>query len=152
MVVGLKKRRRVQLIVIAIFFIIVATVLIGFAFKDGIEFFRSPTQVMSEKIDPTEVFRIGGLVKEETLQRNGDNVSFVVTDTANDVPVTFIGILPDLFSEGTGMIATGRLISGKFEATEILAKHDENYLPKEVADALKEQGFFQEQVQRTLTL
>jgi cytochrome c-type biogenesis protein CcmE len=144
MAVGLKKRRRVQLIVIAFVFIIVATALIGFAFKDGIEFFRSPTQVMSEKIDPTEVFRIGGLVKEETLQRNGDNVSFVVTDTANDVPVTFIGILPDLFSEGTGMIATGRLIAGEFEATEILAKHDENYLPKEVADALKEQGVFQE--------
>lgn len=144
MAVGLKKRRRVQLIVIAFVFIIVATALIGFAFKDGIEFFRSPTQVLSEKIEPTEVFRIGGLVKEETLQRNGDNVSFVVTDTANDVPVTFTGILPDLFSEGTGMIATGRLVSGRFEATEILAKHDENYLPKEVADALKEQGVFQQ--------
>jgi cytochrome c-type biogenesis protein CcmE len=144
MAVGLKKRRRVQLIVIAFVLIIAATALIGFAFKDGIEFFRSPTQVMSEKIDPTEVFRIGGLVKEETLQRNGDNVSFVVTDTANDVPVTFTGILPDLFSEGTGMIATGRLIAGRFEATEILAKHDENYLPKEVADALKEQGVFQD--------
>ena len=144
MAVGLKKRRRVQLIVIAFVFIIVAKALIGFAFKDGIEFFRSPTQVLSEKIEPTEVFRIGGLVKEETLQRNGDNVSFVVTDTANDVPVTFTGILPDLFSEGTGMIATGRLVSGRFEATEILAKHDENYLPKEVADALKEQGVFQQ--------
>jgi cytochrome c-type biogenesis protein CcmE len=144
MAVGLKKRRRVQLIVIAFVFLIIATALIGFAFKDGIEFFRSPTQVLSEKIEPTEVFRIGGLVKEETLQRNGDNVSFVVTDTANDVPVTFTGILPDLFSEGTGMIATGRLVSGRFEATEILAKHDENYLPKEVADALKEQGVFQQ--------
>jgi cytochrome c-type biogenesis protein CcmE len=144
MAVGLKKRRRVQLIVIAFVFIIIATALIGFAFKDGIEFFRSPTQVLDEKIEPTEVFRIGGLVKEETLQRNGDNVSFVVTDTANDVPVTFTGILPDLFSEGTGMIATGRLVSGRFEATEILAKHDENYLPKEVADALKEQGVFQQ--------
>jgi cytochrome c-type biogenesis protein CcmE len=144
MAVGLKKRRRVQLIVIAFVFMIIATALIGFAFKDGIEFFRSPTQVLGEQIEPTEVFRIGGLVKEETLQRNGDNVSFVVTDTANDVPVTFTGILPDLFSEGTGMIATGRLVSGRFEATEILAKHDENYLPKEVADALKEQGVFQE--------
>ena len=144
MAVGLKKRRRVQLIVIAFIFMAVATALIGFAFKDGIEFFRSPTQVVSEKIEPTEVFRIGGLVKEKTLQRNGDNVSFVVTDTANDVPVTFTGILPDLFSEGTGMIATGRLVSGRFEATEILAKHDENYLPKEVADALKEQGVFQQ--------
>lgn len=144
MAVGLKKRRRVQLIVIAFIFMIAATALIGFAFKDGIEFFRSPTQVLAEKIDPDEVFRIGGLVKEGSLQRNGDNVSFVVTDTANDVPVTFTGILPDLFSEGTGMIATGRLISERFEATEILAKHDENYMPKEVADALKEQGLYQE--------
>jgi cytochrome c-type biogenesis protein CcmE len=144
MAVGLKKRRRVQLIVIAFFFLIIATALIGFAFKDGIEFFRSPTQVISEKIAEAEVFRIGGLVKEETLVRNGDNVSFVVTDRANEVPVTFVGILPDLFSEGTGMIATGRLVSGEFKATEILAKHDENYLPKEVADALKEQGVFQE--------
>lgn len=144
MAVGLKKRRRVQLIVIAFIFIAVATALIGYAFKDGIEFFRSPTQVLAEKIDPSEVFRIGGLVKEGTLKRNGDNVSFTVTDTANDVPVVFTGILPDLFSEGTGMIATGNLISGRFEATEILAKHDENYLPKEVADALKEQGVFQQ--------
>jgi cytochrome c-type biogenesis protein CcmE len=144
MAVGLKKRRRVQLIVIAFVFMAVATALIGFAFKDGIEFFRSPTQVLAEKIDPDEVFRIGGLVKEETLERNGDNVAFVVTDTANDIPVTFTGILPDLFSEGTGMIATGRLISGTFEATEILAKHDENYMPKEVVDALKEQGVYQE--------
>lgn len=144
MAVGLKKRRRVQLIVIAFFFLIVASALIGFAFKDGIEFFRSPTQVMAEKVDADEVFRIGGLVKEETLVRNGDNVRFVVTDRANDVPVVFTGILPDLFSEGTGMIATGRLVEGEFQATEILAKHDENYLPKEVADALKEQGVFQE--------
>ena len=144
MAVGLKKRRRVQLIVIAFFFIIIATALIGFAFKDGIEFFRSPTPVLGEKIDPNEVFRIGGLVKEETLVRNGDNVTFVVTDRANEVPVRFEGILPDLFSEGTGMIATGRLVAGQFEATEILAKHDENYLPKEVADALKAQGVYQE--------
>lgn len=144
MAVGLKKRRRVQLIVIAFVFMAVATALIGFAFKDGIEFFRSPTQVLAEKIDADEVFRIGGLVKEKTLVRNGDNVAFVVTDTANDIPVTFTGILPDLFSEGTGMIATGRLVNGAFEATEILAKHDENYMPKEVVDALKEQGVYQE--------
>jgi len=144
MAVGLKKRRRVQLVVIAFVFVFAATALIGFAFKDGIEFFRSPTQVAAEKIDEDEVFRIGGLVKEESVVRNGDNVAFVVTDRAHDVPVTFTGILPDLFSEGTGMIATGRLVAGEFKAIEILAKHDENYMPKEVADALKEQGVFQE--------
>ena len=144
MAIGLKKRRRIQLIVIAVFFLILASILIGFAFKDGIEFFRSPSQVVSENINEDEVFRIGGLVKENSLLKDGNNVSFIVTDRANEVEVKFVGILPDLFSEGTGMIATGRLKSNIFEATEILAKHDENYMPKEVADALKEQGVFQE--------
>ena len=144
MAMGLKKRRRIHLIVIAVFFLIVASILIGFAFKDGIEFFRSPSQVVSENINEDEVFRIGGLVKENSLLKDGNNVSFIVTDRANEVEVKFVGILPDLFSEGTGMIATGRLKSNIFEATEILAKHDENYMPKEVADALKEQGVFQE--------
>lgn len=142
MAVGLKKRRRVQLIIIAFVLIGISTALIGFAFKDGIEFFRSPTQVVNDQISPNEVFRIGGLVKEGSLQRNGDSVNFMVTDGANEVAVTFTGILPDLFTEGTGMIATGNLIDGTFDANEILAKHDENYLPKEVADALKEQGIF----------
>jgi len=144
MAVGLKKRRRIQLIIIAIFFLIIATSLIGFSFKDGIEFFRSPTQVISEEISENEIFRIGGLVKENSLIKDGDKIAFIVTDRTNDVAVKFTGILPDLFSEGTGMIATGSLKLKVFHATEILAKHDENYMPKEVADALKEQGVFQE--------
>ncbi|MDC0982904.1 cytochrome c maturation protein CcmE [Amylibacter sp.] len=144
MAIGLKKRRRIQLIVIAIFFLIIATSLIGFAFKDGIEFFRSPTQVVSEEISENEIFRIGGLVKENSLIKDGDKIAFIVTDRTNDVAVKFTGILPDLFSEGTGMIATGSLKLKVFHASEILAKHDENYMPKEVADALKEQGVFQE--------
>ena len=144
MATGLKKRRRIQLIIIAIFFLIIATSLIGFAFKDGIEFFRSPTQVVSEEISENEIFRIGGLVKENSLIKDGDKIAFIVTDRTNDVAVKFTGILPDLFSEGTGMIATGSLKLKVFHATEILAKHDENYMPKEVADALKEQGVFQE--------
>jgi len=144
MAIGLKKRRRIQLIVIAIFFLIIATLLIGFAFKDGIEFFRSPTQVVSEEISENEIFRIGGLVKENSLIKDGDKIAFIVTDRTNDVAVKFTGILPDLFSEGTGMIATGSLKLKVFHATEILAKHDENYMPKEVADAPKEQGVFQE--------
>lgn len=144
MAIGLKKRRRIQLIVIAIFFLIIATLLIGFAFKDGIEFFRSPTQVVSEEISENEIFRIGGLVKENSLIKDGDKIAFIVTDRTNDVAVKFTGILPDLFSEGTGMIATGSLKLKVFHATEILAKHDENYMPKEVADALKKQGVFQE--------
>lgn len=144
MAVGLKKRRRIQLIVIAIFFLIIATSLIGFAFKDGIEFFRSPTQVISEEISENEIFRIGGLVKENSLIKDGDKITFIVTDRTNDVTVKFTGILPDLFSEGTGMIATGSLKLKVFHATEILAKHDENYMPKEVLDSLKETGVYVE--------
>ena len=97
MAIGLKKRRRVQLIVIAIFFIFVATFLIGFACKDGIEFFRSPTQVISESISENEVFRIGGLVKENSLKKDGNKISFIVTDRSNDVAVKFIGILQIYF-------------------------------------------------------
>ena len=144
MAVGLKKKRRIQLIVLGFVFLAIATALIGYAAKDGIEFFRSPSQVVENTPPETESFRIGGLVEEGSLVRNGENASFVVTDGGASIPVTFTGILPDLFSEGTGMIGTGKLVNGTFEAREILAKHDENYLPKEVADALKEQGVFKE--------
>ena len=138
MAIGLKKRRRVQLIVIAIFFIFVATFLIGFAFKDGIEFFRSPTQVISESISENEVFRIGGLVKENSLKKDGNKISFIVTDRSNDVAVKFIGILPDLFREGQGVVIRGKLgTDGVFYAEEVLAKHDETYMPPEVLDSLK---------------
>ena len=92
-----------------------------------------------------EVFRIGGLVEEGTLIRGqGDTVQFSVTDGGASIPVTFTGILPDLFEENQGMIGTGKYINGVFEASEILAKHDETYMPKEVMDALKEQGVYQE--------
>ncbi len=142
MAVGLKKKRRIQLIVIGFVIMGVATVLIGYGAREGIEFFRSPSQVAENTPPPTEVFRIGGLVKEGSLIKEGTSARFIVTDTNVDVAVTFTGILPDLFSEGTGMIGTGKLINGVFEAREILAKHDENYMPKEVADALKEQGVY----------
>ncbi len=143
MAVGLKKKRRIQLIVIGFVLMGIATALIGYGAREGIEFFRSPSQVAENTPPPTEVFRIGGLVKEGSLIKEGTNARFIVTDTNEDVAVTFTGILPDLFSEGTGMIGTGKLINGVFEAREILAKHDENYMPKEVADALKEQGVYQ---------
>lgn len=142
MAVGLKKKRRIQLIIIGFVLMAVATVLIGFGARDGIEFFRSPSQVVENTPPPTETFRIGGLVEEGSLVKEGDSARFVVTDGGASVPVVFRGILPDLFSEGTGMIGTGKLINGTFEAREILAKHDENYMPKEVADALKEQGVY----------
>lgn len=142
---GLKKQRRIQVILLAFVAIAVATALIGYAMRDGINFFRSPTQVVEQPPGPAEVFRIGGLVEEGSLTRGqSETVSFRVTDTNASVPVTFTGILPDLFAEGQGMVGTGSMQGDTFVATEILAKHDETYMPKEVIDTLKEQGVYQE--------
>lgn len=142
---GLKKKRRIQIIILAFVAMAVSVGLIGYAFKDGINFFRSPSQVAEEPPQPNEVFRIGGLVAEGTLIRGqGETVSFEVTDGGASIPVTYTGVLPDLFEENQGMVGTGRYVNGVFEASEILAKHDENYMPKEVADALKEQGLYKE--------
>lgn len=142
---SLKKQRRIQVILLTLVALILATGLIGYAMKDGINFFRSPSQVIAEPPKPTEVFRIGGLVEDGSLVRGqGETIKFSVTDGGESVPVTFTGVLPDLFEENQGMIGTGSYVNGVFEATEILAKHDETYMPKEVMDALKEQGVYQE--------
>ena len=142
---NLKKKRRVQIVSIAFVALAVATILIGFAMKDGINFFKSPTQVIEVTPNPNEVFRIGGLVEEGTLLRGvGETISFYVTDGNESVSVKFTGLLPDLFEENQGMVATGKYIDGIFYASEILAKHDETYMPSEVIDALKEQGVYQE--------
>jgi cytochrome c-type biogenesis protein CcmE len=142
---GLKKARRIQIILLALAALALSTGLIGYAMRDGIAFFRSPAQVLADPPGPTEVFRIGGLVEEGSITRGqGETVTFRVTDTAASVPVSFTGILPDLFAEGEGMVGTGRYINGTFEATEILAKHDETYMPKEVVDALKAQGVYKD--------
>ena len=141
---GLKKQRRIQIIIAAMVAMVVATGLIGYAMRDGINFFRSPSKVVEEPPAPNEVFRIGGLVEEGTLVRGqGDTVTFSVTDGGASVPVSFAGVLPDLFAENQGMVGQGRYIDGVFQASEILAKHDETYMPKEVVDALKEQGVYQ---------
>jgi len=140
---GLKKKRRIQLIIAGFAFLAVAGGLIGYAARDGIEFFRSPTQVAERAPGPREVFRIGGLVETGTLVKKGTHIKFLVTDGGASIPVSFTGILPDLFDEGQGMIATGKMKSGTFVASEILAKHDEKYMPKEVIDALKEQGIYE---------
>ena len=140
---SLKKQRRIQVIVITIIALVLSTVLIGYAMRDGINFFRSPSEVLQQRPDKNETFRIGGLVQEGSLLRgSGAVINFIVTDGNNSVLVEYSGILPDLFAEGQGMIATGNFIDGKFIASEILAKHDENYMPKEVVDTLKEQGFY----------
>ncbi|SEO95499.1 cytochrome c-type biogenesis protein CcmE [Salinihabitans flavidus] len=142
---NLKKKRRIQVIMVAVLTLLVSTALIGYAMRDGINFFRSPSQVMEEPPGPGETFRIGGLVEEGSIVRGqGDTVRFSVTDGGASVPVTFKGVLPDLFAENQGMVGTGRYVNGVFEASEILAKHDETYMPKEVMDALKEQGVYKE--------
>lgn len=142
---SLKKKRRVHVIALASVALVVSTGLIGYAMRDGINFFRSPSQVMAEPPQPNEVFRIGGLVADGTLVRGaGQEIRFSVTDGGATVPVVFAGVLPDLFEENQGMVGTGRYVDGVFQASEILAKHDETYMPKEVVDALKEQGVYQE--------
>jgi len=140
---GLKKKRRIQIIALAVAALALSTGLIGYAMRDGINFFRTPSQVTQSPPPPTEIFRIGGLVVKGSLQRGqSETVTFRVTDTATEVPVSYTGVLPDLFDEGQGMVGTGRMVDGVFQATEILAKHDETYMPKEVVDALKEQGVY----------
>jgi cytochrome c-type biogenesis protein CcmE len=142
---GLKKKRRVQVIIVAAVALLLSTGLIGYAMRDGINFFRSPTEIIAQPPGPSETFRIGGLVEDGSLARGqGETITFKVTDTNATIPVSFKGVLPDLFGEGQGMVATGKYINGTFQASEILAKHDEDYMPKEVIDALKEQGVYVE--------
>ena len=112
------------------------------AFEDNIVFFHSPTELSERNFAPTQRLRIGGLVEAGSVAKAADgvSVSFTVTDTAKSVPVTFKGILPDLFREGQGIVAEGHLREGVFVATEVLAKHDETYMPPEVAEAIKKSG------------
>jgi len=141
----LKKKRRVQVMALAAVSLVAATALIGFAMKDGINYFRAPSQIAANPPPPTETFRIGGLVEEGSLTRGqGKAVTFSVTDGGASVKVSYTGILPDLFEENQGMVGTGKLQDGVFIASEILAKHDETYMPREVVDALKEQGVYQD--------
>ena len=140
---GLKKRRRMQYTAVAAMCLVLTTAIVGYALRDGISYFRSPTEVLEVAPKPNETFRIGGLVEAGSVSREGSNlVQFRVTDGNASVKVIYAGILPNLFSEGQGAIALGQYNGSAFLATEILAKHDETYLPKEVADALKEQGVF----------
>ena len=141
---NLKKQRRIQVIILMFIALGLSAALIGYGLRDGINYFRSPSQVLQDPPDPSEIFRIGGLVEEGSIVRgSGQVIKFIVTDTNARVQVEFNGILPDLFAENQGMIGTGNYINNTFQASEILAKHDEKYMPKEVVDMLKEQGVFQ---------
>jgi cytochrome c-type biogenesis protein CcmE len=132
------RHKRAILIIVALAAVSGAIALILNAFRSNIVFFYTPTQVATKEAPIGRGFRIGGMVQKGSLKRSGVNVQFVVTDFAQSVPVAYIGILPDLFKEGKGVVAQGTLESdGVFHATEVLAKHDENYMPPEAADALK---------------
>jgi len=119
----------------------VASILVLNAFQSNLVFFFSPTQVMANEAPTGKSFRIGGLVEMDSIQREDDStrVRFSVTDTSEVIPVIYTGILPDLFKEGKGVVAQGKLAAnGVFEADEVLAKHDENYMPPEAAEALEQ--------------
>ncbi|KPQ08577.1 MAG: cytochrome c-type biogenesis heme chaperone CcmE [Rhodobacteraceae bacterium HLUCCA12] len=138
---SLKKKRRIQIIVVAVLALALSTGLIGYAMRDGINFFRSPSQVLSEPPAENEVFRLGGMVEAGSIRRGqSEEVAFRVTDYCEAVEVRYRGILPDLFGENEGTVATGRLVDGVFVAHEILAKHDETYMPREVADSVGQSG------------
>ncbi len=140
---GLKKKRRIQVIIVAFVALAISTGLIGYAMRDGINFFKSPSQIVEDTPPPTQVLRVGGLVEEGSLKRGqGEVITFNITDGGATIKASYAGVLPDLFKEGQGTVATGSYVNGVFQATEILAKHDENYMPKEVVDALKEQGVY----------
>ena len=107
------------------------------AFQSNLVFFYSPSQIAAHEAPASRTFRLGGMVQEGTVKRDGLQVNFIVTDTAKTIPVRYEGILPDLFKEGKGVVAQGQLQDGVFVAREVLAKHDENYMPPEAAEAMK---------------
>jgi len=140
-----KKTRRIQMLVLGGVLLAASALLVSVAFRDAIVFFFSPTELMSEARRPDQLLRVGGLVVAGSLKRGeGDTATFEVTDGNGVVAVSYKGVLPDLFAEGQGVVAEGYLRDGAFQAVEVLAKHDENYMPKEVVDALKAQGHWEE--------
>src|SRR5699024_5695430 len=132
-----KKARRIQMLIAGGVLIAGATALVGFMAQDAIAFFQSPTELVSESWQPDQLLRVGGLVVEGTRSDHGTTHRFEVTDGNETVPITFTGVLPDLFREGQGVVAQGYWRGGVFRATHVLAKHDEDYMPPAVADALK---------------
>jgi cytochrome c-type biogenesis protein CcmE len=140
-----RKQRRLTLIGVAGFVLALALGLVLYAMSDTIVFFNAPSDIQAKNVQPGTRFRLGGLVKEGSVQRDpGQEITFVVMDAQSSIPVHYKGLLPDLFREGQGIVAEGALdAAGFFRADTVLAKHDENYMPREVADALRRQGHWQ---------
>ena len=145
-----RKQKRLAIIGGGMSFILAAALLVMFAFGQSIAYFYMPADLAKTSVPPETRIRLGGLVEKGSVARGeGSTVSFAVTDNENTVKVTYTGILPDLFREGQGVVTEGKFIadSDVFVADSVLAKHDENYMPKEVADRLKEQGVWEGQEQ-----
>lgn len=136
-----RKQKRLAVIAGLGLVVALATTLVLVALRDQIVFFYSPSDIVARQVAPGQAIRLGGLVKDGTWVRDGQDNTFTVTDNATEIVAHYAGILPDLFKEGQGVVAEGSLgPDGTFQATNVLAKHDENYIPKEVVDALKESG------------
>ena len=140
------KRKRLVFVTVGVGILGVAALLALNAFREIIVFFLSPTELLEKGAPPDRVVRLGGLVEEGSVAHGPDaSVRFKVTDLKHDIPVSYAGLLPDLFREGQGVVAEGKLQSdGSFAASSVLAKHDEKYMPPEVAEALKKSGRWQE--------
>ena len=132
-----KRQNRMALVVMLVLGISLAGYFALKAFNDNLLYFFSPTDVVEGRAPIGKSFRLGGLVENDSVVRDDMNVSFTLTDNVNSMQVSYVGILPDLFREGQGIVATGSLSQDLFVASEVLAKHDENYMPPEVADALE---------------
>ena len=133
------RHKRLTFILVGLAALSIAAYLVGSAFRNNLVFFFSPTQVVAKEAPVNRTFRVGGLVQEGTLKRDNDGltVRFTVTDTAASIPVVYKGILPDLFKEGRGCVAQGKIgPDGVFQAEQVLAKHDENYMPPEAGEAI----------------
>jgi cytochrome c-type biogenesis protein CcmE len=145
------KQKRFGLIAAGLLLLSSAVGLVLYTLQDNLQFFYTPTQVKSGEAPQSRTFRVGGLVEAGSVKRTGLDVSFQVTDTAQIVPVTYTGILPDLFKEGKGVVAQGTLgADGVFRAKEVLAKHDENYMPPEAQAAVGKAHQARERAQKTL--
>ena len=145
-----RKQQRFTFIIVGLLLLGVAIALILTAMKDGISFFKTPTQIMTENLDPTTRLRIGGLVVIDSIERQNEVLTFQITDNNMNLNISYKGVVPDLFKQGQGVVLEGYLTPNKlFVADSLLAKHDENYMHKEVADSLKDQGHWQGQTPPT---
>ena len=141
-----RKQRRLYFVLLGMLALAAATALVLTAVGDGMVYFYTPGDLQTKHVGPDRRVRLGGLVETGSVVKDGQHVSFTISDGVATVPVTYTGVLPDLFREGQGVVAEGRLDGqGHFVASEVLAKHDEKYMPKEVADALKMSGHWKDE-------